>query len=163
MALHDNYQVAGIEHIPNRARLRVLGCDPRRAHGLAPLSGVTNPRKWEFSKSERMISALRTGLGKVPGSRLIAIGTRPASSDHWFAAMFGTRNFHRSTPRPTARPPTPAARGPKQTPRCATSRSLRSASKRSLERREARPAPRGRVQITAIKSWDFGNVGGVPT
>ena len=86
--LHDNYQVAGIEHIPNRARLRVLGCDPRRAHGLAPRLVVCDePAQFEFSKSERMISALRTGLGKVPGSRLIAIGTRPASSDHWFAAM----------------------------------------------------------------------------
>ena len=86
--LHDNYQVAGIEHIPNRARLRVLGCDPRRAHGLAPALVICDePAQWEFSKSERMISALRTGLGKVPGSRLIAIGTRPASSDHWFAAM----------------------------------------------------------------------------
>ena len=36
-----------------------------------------------------MIAALRTGLGKVPGSRLIALGTRPDSSDHWFAKALG--------------------------------------------------------------------------
>ena len=92
--LHDNFQVAGIEFRPNRARLRVLGCDPRRAHGLAPALVVCDePAQWEFSKSERMISALRTGLGKVPGSRLIAIGTRPASSDHWFSAMLRDADY----------------------------------------------------------------------
>ena len=34
-----------------------------------------------------MLAAIRTGLGKVPGSRLIALGTRPADIDHWFAKM----------------------------------------------------------------------------
>ena len=92
--LHDNYQVAGIEFIPNHARLRVLGCDPRRAHGLAPALVIADePAQWEMAKSEKMISALRTGLGKVPGSRLIAIGTRPASSDHWFAALLRDAEF----------------------------------------------------------------------
>ena len=27
------------------------------------------------------------GLGKVPGSRLVALGTRPEGQDHWFARM----------------------------------------------------------------------------
>ena len=34
-----------------------------------------------------MVAALRTGLGKNPGSRLIALGTRPADESHWFAKM----------------------------------------------------------------------------
>ena len=34
-----------------------------------------------------MLAAIRTGLGKVPGSRLIALGTRPVSDAHWFAGM----------------------------------------------------------------------------
>ena len=34
-----------------------------------------------------MIAALRTGLGKIPGGRLIALGTRPADETHWFAQM----------------------------------------------------------------------------
>ena len=34
-----------------------------------------------------MIAALRTGLGKRPGSRLIALGTRPADAAHWFSKM----------------------------------------------------------------------------
>ena len=36
-----------------------------------------------------MLAALRTSLGKQPGARLIALGTRPASSEHWFAKMLG--------------------------------------------------------------------------
>ena len=79
---------------PIAARLRVLGCDPRRAHGLAPALVIADePAQWEMAKSEKMISALRTGLGKVPGSRLIAIGTRPASADHWFSAMLRDAEF----------------------------------------------------------------------
>ena len=34
-----------------------------------------------------MRAALETGLGKIKGSRLIALGTRPASPDHWFEKM----------------------------------------------------------------------------
>ena len=34
-----------------------------------------------------MLAAIRTGLGKVPGSRLVALGTRPATDGHWFARM----------------------------------------------------------------------------
>ena len=34
-----------------------------------------------------MFSALRTSLGKVTGSRMLAIGTRPAAGDHWFAKL----------------------------------------------------------------------------
>ena len=33
------------------------------------------------------MAALRTSLGKVPGSKLIALGTRPADEDHFFAKM----------------------------------------------------------------------------
>ena len=32
-----------------------------------------------------MIASLRTSMGKIDGSRLIALGTRPADDQHWFA------------------------------------------------------------------------------
>jgi len=32
-----------------------------------------------------MLAALRTGLGKLPGSRMVALGTRPADESHWFS------------------------------------------------------------------------------
>ena len=92
--LLDNFQVSALEFLPNRSRLRSLACDPARAHGLAPaLVLADEPAQWQGAKSEKMFSALRTGLGKIPGSRLIALGPRPASSDHWFAAMLRDAEF----------------------------------------------------------------------
>lgn len=67
------------------ARLRCIGCDPRRAHGLAPvLVLMDEPAQYLPSLSARMLAALETSLGKVPGSRLIVLGTRPDDDGHWF-------------------------------------------------------------------------------
>ena len=90
----DTTQQAAIEHRPTGARVRCIGCDPKRAHGLAPaLVLADEPTQWEASKSERMVSALRTAMGKIPGSRLVALGTRPADSDHWFAKLLQTADY----------------------------------------------------------------------
>ena len=68
--------------------MRVLGSDPRRAHGLAPILVIADePAQWPPSTSAGMIAALRTSLGKIDGGRLIALGTRPADSEHWFEKM----------------------------------------------------------------------------
>ena len=40
-----------------------------------------------------MYAALNTALGKVPNSRLIAIGTRPADSDHWFERLLQDADY----------------------------------------------------------------------
>ena len=81
----DSDQTAFIEHRSTGAKMRTLGCDPRRAFGLAPsLILADEPGSWENTKSERMVSALRTAMGKIPGSRFIAIGTRPEAQTHWF-------------------------------------------------------------------------------
>ena len=45
------------------------------------------PAQWPPGTSDRMIAALRTSLGKIDGGRLIALGTRPADSEHWFEKM----------------------------------------------------------------------------
>ena len=77
-----------IEHRQTGARVRCIGSDPKRAHGLAPaLVLADEPSQWEAGKSESMIAALRTGLGKLPDTRLIALGTRPADESHWFSRM----------------------------------------------------------------------------
>ena len=84
----DSANRATIEHRPTGTRVRCIGSDPKRAHGLRPaLVLADEPAQWEVTKSEPMLAALRTGLGKVPGSRLIALGTRPASDSHWFNRM----------------------------------------------------------------------------
>ena len=50
--------------------------------------------QWEAGKAEAMVSALRTGLGKTPGSRLIALGTLPADGQHWFSQMLRDAPYH---------------------------------------------------------------------
>ena len=86
--VHDTANVAAIEHRATGARLRCIGSDPRRAHGLAPLFVLCDePAQWPESTADRMLAALRTSLGKIPGSRLIALGTMPADGNHWMARM----------------------------------------------------------------------------
>ncbi len=86
--VRDTTAIAEIEHLPTRARLKAIGSDPRRMHGLRPLLVLADePAQWPPTTSEAALAALRTGLGKHPGSRLIALGTRPDSEDHWFSRM----------------------------------------------------------------------------
>ena len=68
------------------ARLRCIGSDPKRAHGLAPILVLADePAQWPAGIRDAMLSALRTARGKQPGSRFIALGTKPAADDHWFS------------------------------------------------------------------------------
>ena len=84
----DSQNAATIEFKATGARVRCIGSDPKRAHGLRPtLVLADEPAQWETAKRDAMVAALRTGLGKRPGSRLIAFGTRPADSEHWFSKM----------------------------------------------------------------------------
>ena len=86
--LWDSANKAWIQNRSNGAIVKAIGSDPRRAHGLAPVLVLADePSQWEPTKSEAMIAALRTGLGKIPGGRLIALGTRPSDETHWFAQM----------------------------------------------------------------------------
>ena len=86
--LQDSQNAATVEYRPTGARVRCIGSDPAKAHGLRPyLVLADEPAQWDSAKSDRMIAALRTSLGKVPGSRLIALGTRPAVETHWFGKM----------------------------------------------------------------------------
>ena len=83
-------QLAKVEDKETGATVRALGSDPKRAHGLAPsLILADEPAQWPNHTGERMLAALRTSLGKQPGARLIALGTRPSSYEHWFSKMLG--------------------------------------------------------------------------
>ena len=86
--LQDSQNMAVIEYRPTGARVRCIGSDPRRAHGARPFLVLADePAQWEPNKAEAMRSALVTGLGKTPGSRMIALGTLPADGQHWFSQM----------------------------------------------------------------------------
>ena len=84
----DTAQQARIEDRKTGARVRCIGSDPRRAHGLAPVLVLADePAQWPETTGERMVAALRTAAGKQPHSRFVALGTRPADSEHWFSKM----------------------------------------------------------------------------
>ena len=86
--IQDTAQQASIEDRETGARVKVIGSDPKRAHGLAPVLVLADePAQWPASTGERMVAALRTSAGKQPHFRFVALGTRPASGDHWFAKM----------------------------------------------------------------------------
>ena len=86
--VQDSANVATVEHRPTGARVRCIGSDPKRAHGLAPLLVLADePAQWEGTKRDQMRAALATAMGKLDGSRMIALGTRPADDEHWFAKM----------------------------------------------------------------------------
>ncbi|MYK69066.1 MAG: hypothetical protein F4020_05830 [Gammaproteobacteria bacterium] len=84
----DTAQQARIEDRDTGARVRCIGSDPRRAHGLAPVLVLADePAQWPTSTGDKMVAALRTAAGKQPHSRFVALGTRPAGAEHWFAKM----------------------------------------------------------------------------
>ena len=86
--IQDSANRATAEYRPTGARVRCIGSDPAKAHGLRPaLALLDEPSQWDPAKRDRMLAAVSTGLGKTPGSRLIALGTRPADGGHWFAKM----------------------------------------------------------------------------
>ena len=82
----DNDQRAQITYRPLRTILKVRASDPRRAHGIAPsLVLADEPAQWPKNNAELMVSALRTSMGKIPEAKMMALGTRPADDEHWFA------------------------------------------------------------------------------
>ena len=87
-SVQDTAQRASITDKRTGARVRCISSDPRRAHGLAPvLALLDEPAQWPNNTGAKMLAAVVTGLGKIPGSRLVALGTRPADSGHWFNKM----------------------------------------------------------------------------
>ena len=86
----DTAQQARIEYKPTGAKVKCIGSDPKRAHGLAPsLVLADEPAQWPRSTRDAMRAALRTAMGKQPGSKFIALGTQPADPFHWFKIMLG--------------------------------------------------------------------------
>ena len=100
----DTAQQARVEDKQTGARVRCIGSDPRRAHGLAPVLVLADePAQWPETTGERMVAALRTAAGKQPHSRFVALGTRPADETHWFAKMLAVVRGLRPMPRGSGR------------------------------------------------------------
>ena len=102
----DSANRATLEFRSSGARVRCIGSDPAKAHGLrASLVLADEPAQWDHAKAERMVSALRTGLGKVPGSRLIALGTRASDEQHWFSRALVSAPYSQIHAAPDDAPP----------------------------------------------------------
>ena len=70
--------------------VRALGCDPRRAHGRKfGLALLDEPAQWPPGTRDSMLTAIRTGAGKVEGSKIVALGTRSDDATHWFSEWLG--------------------------------------------------------------------------
>ena len=92
--VQDSANRASVEYKATGARVRCIGSDPAKAHGLRPsLVMADEPAQWDAAKADRMYAALRTGMGKIRGSRMIALGTRPADNGHWFEKLLQDAAF----------------------------------------------------------------------
>ena len=81
-------QHALIQDRETGAELRAREATPGTLHGSAPVLIVCDePAQWAPTKAARTYSALRSRLGKIPGARLLAIGTRPDDPGHWFSGL----------------------------------------------------------------------------
>ena len=81
----NNNQACEISYLPDRKKIKVIGSDPKRAHGLAPTMVICDePAQWPANFGQAMVSALTTAMGKQGSELMIALGTRPADPDHWF-------------------------------------------------------------------------------
>ena len=149
--VQDTVNQASIERRETGVRVRCIGSDPRRAHGLAPsLVLADEPAQWSPTKADAMIAALRTSLGKVSGSRLIALGTRPDSSDHWFVKLIaGGASYRQLHAAGKDDPPFRARTWRKANPSLAYMPAL--AARYKLEAAEAKRDPSGLASFKALR------------
>ena len=77
-----------VEDRETGASFRAREANARTLHGSAPsLIVADEPAQWMPTQTEAIYSAIRSRLGKIPGSRLLAIGTRSADPQHWFSRL----------------------------------------------------------------------------
>ena len=83
--VQDSANRAVVQDRVTRASVRVIGCDPKRGHGLQPKLIIADEvAQWEPGAIARMLAALKTSRGKIEGSRMLWLGTRPATPEHPF-------------------------------------------------------------------------------
>ena len=84
-----------IENRQTGATLQCRSCQPDRLHGIAPSFLILDEgASWPRNIAEESYQVLQTSRGKIEGSRLIALGTRPvASADHWFNSLMEEAHY----------------------------------------------------------------------
>ena len=83
--IRESSNIAEILYKPANVLLKVIGSNPRFAHGIAPsLALIDELAQWPPNHIDRMLSSIQTARGKIPNSRLIYLGTRAATPEHEF-------------------------------------------------------------------------------
>lgn len=69
------------------SRLTVMAADARRAHGRPGVVAalLDESAQWSPGVGEKLLAAITTSAGKQENFKIIALGTRPASPEHWFS------------------------------------------------------------------------------
>ena len=88
----DSPQKCEITNKTNGVLLRCISSKPEGAHGAAAgLVIADEPAQWAHNTRDAMLAALETGLGKIPNSRMVALGTQPEDPEHWFSGWLAGR------------------------------------------------------------------------
>ena len=100
----DTSNIARLEYRPSGIVLTAHAAKADTMHGLAPsLALLDEPDKWEDNEADKMISAIVTGMGKLSGAKVIALGTYPTSDAHWFARWLAGEADYRQAHRAKAK------------------------------------------------------------
>ena len=84
--VQDSVNRASLEDRETGAKLKVIGANARAMHGLAPkLLILDELAQWQPTTIDACLAALTTSRGKIPGSKTLYLGTRPALDSHPFA------------------------------------------------------------------------------
>ena len=84
---------ATLLHRASGARAVAVGNNENTAHGLAPTVVFADEGARWPSGGDGMVAALRTSLGKQAGGKLIALGTRHPSEEHWFSELLREADY----------------------------------------------------------------------
>ena len=88
----DSRNHASIEFKPLGSRVRCLGHKSASMHGSqSVLTILDEPAMYGEHEGRRLYAASRTGLGKLPGARLLVIGTQSEDADHFFSSLLDRR------------------------------------------------------------------------
>ena len=72
---------------PSGSRLSVMAADAKRAHGRPGIVAaiLDEPAQWPAGIGEQLLAAITTSAGKQADFRILALGTRPSSPEHWLS------------------------------------------------------------------------------
>lgn len=89
--LRESNNKIEFEDMETRAKVRLIGSNPNRMHGLSPSLIIGDElASWDVTKIDKALAILETSRGKVEDSKAIWIGTRASSPDHPWQVILDT-------------------------------------------------------------------------